>query len=195
MKNHIDCNIAITYHAVPKKPGMPLVTTFVQKMAEQSMLQNRQWHLEEHVILMRLSPKSVLSYLPLINISPTDITTVFTCIKGFEVTLSGNWNILVMTADAAIYKMHLPMDRTSCIEMVTVDCRPNEVLGMTFGSTCKMLAGKSTPRMGLLPDMQNCGLGMRRECQERFSRHREFAIPTCITARAWRTCRGACRDR
>ena len=36
---------------------------------------------------------------------------------------------------------------------------------------------------------------MRRECRERFPRHRGWAIPTCITARAWRTCRDACRDR
>ena len=36
---------------------------------------------------------------------------------------------------------------------------------------------------------------MRRECQERFPRHRRWAIPTCITARASRTCRDACRDR
>ena len=36
---------------------------------------------------------------------------------------------------------------------------------------------------------------MRRECRERFPRHRRWAIPTCITARAWRTCRDACRDR
>ena len=36
---------------------------------------------------------------------------------------------------------------------------------------------------------------MRRECRERFPRHRGLAIPTCITARAWRTCRDACRDR
>ena len=28
-----------------------------------------------------------------------------------------------------------------------------------------------------------------------FPRHRELAIPTCITARAWRTCRDVCRDR
>ena len=28
-----------------------------------------------------------------------------------------------------------------------------------------------------------------------FSRYRGLAFPTCITARAWRTCRGACRDR
>ena len=35
--------------------------------------------------------------------------------------------------------------------------------------------------MGLLPDTQNCGLRMRRECWERFSRHRGLAIPTCIT--------------
>ena len=26
--------------------------------------------------------------------------------------------------------------------------------------------------MGFLPDTQNCGLRMRRECQERFLRHR-----------------------
>ena len=28
-----------------------------------------------------------------------------------------------------------------------------------------------------------------------FPHHRGLAIPTCITARAWRTCRDACRDR
>ena len=36
---------------------------------------------------------------------------------------------------------------------------------------------------------------MRRECRERFPYHRRLAIPTSITARAWRTCRDACRDR
>ena len=49
--------------------------------------------------------------------------------------------------------------------------------------------------MGLLPDMLNYGLRMRRECGERFPRHRGLAIPTCIMARASRTCRDACRDR
>ena len=39
--------------------------------------------------------------------------------------------------------------------------------------------------MGLLPDTQNCGLRIRRECRERFPRHRGFAILTYITARAW----------
>ena len=34
----------------------------------------------------------------------------------------------------------------------------------------------------------------RRECRERFPRHRRLAILTCITARASRTCRDACRD-
>ena len=28
-----------------------------------------------------------------------------------------------------------------------------------------------------------------------FFRHRGLTIPTCMTTRAWRTCRGACRDR
>ena len=36
---------------------------------------------------------------------------------------------------------------------------------------------------------------MRRECREHFPRHRGLAIPTCITARASRTCRDACRGR
>ena len=49
--------------------------------------------------------------------------------------------------------------------------------------------------MGLLQDTWNCGLRMRRECRERFPRQRGLAIPTCITARAWRMCRDACRDR
>ena len=53
--------------------------------------------------------------------------------------------------------------------------------------------------MGLLPDTWNCRLRMRRECRERFplppiSENRLLAIPACITARAWRTCRDACRD-
>ena len=38
--------------------------------------------------------------------------------------------------------------------------------------------------MGLLPDTWNCGLRMRRECREHFSRHHGLVIPTCITARA-----------
>ena len=33
------------------------------------------------------------------------------------------------------------------------------------------------------------------ECSERFPRNRGLAMPTCITARTWRTCRDACRDR
>ena len=34
-----------------------------------------------------------------------------------------------------------------------------------------------------------------RDAPERFLRHRELTISTCITARAWRLCREACRDR
>ena len=48
--------------------------------------------------------------------------------------------------------------------------------------------------LGLLPDTYICGLLMRRECRERFPRQRGLAFPTCITARAWRTCRDACQD-
>ena len=40
--------------------------------------------------------------------------------------------------------------------------------------------------MGHLPDTLNCGLRIRGECREHFPRHHGLAIPTCITARAWR---------
>ena len=49
--------------------------------------------------------------------------------------------------------------------------------------------------MGLLPDTQNCGLRMCRECRERFPRPRRLAIPACIKARASRACRDARWDR
>ena len=38
-----------------------------------------------------------------------------------------------------------------------------------------------TAWMCLLPDTRNCGLRMRRECRERFPRHRRLAMPTCGT--------------
>ena len=45
-----------------------------------------------------------------------------------------------------------------------------------------------------LSDTWNWGSRMRRECRQRLPRHRRLAIPTCITARAWRTCRDARQD-
>ena len=48
---------------------------------------------------------------------------------------------------------------------------------------------------GLIPDTWHYGLCMRRECRERIPRHSGLAIPTCITASAWRICRDVCRDR
>ena len=36
---------------------------------------------------------------------------------------------------------------------------------------------------------------MNRECRKRIRRHRGWAIPSCITALASRTCHDACRDR
>ena len=56
---------------------------------------------------------------------------------------------------------------------------------------------KAWKSKGLLPGTQDCRLRMRRECRERFPRHRNrlLAIPICITARVWCTCRDVCRDR
>ena len=39
--------------------------------------------------------------------------------------------------------------------------------------------------MGLLPDAQNYGLHMHRECRERFPHHHGLTIPTCITHVPW----------
>ena len=60
----------------------------------------------------------------------------------------------------------------------------------TFMGCC---LGSPKHIIGLLPDTANCGLRRRREYWRRFPRHRGLAIPTCMTARAWRTCRHACR--
>ena len=196
MKNPVDCNTLITWYTGPKKPLVPPVATFMQDMdtehvAAQEVALGRARDLDFSFVKdilykenipeyndyntriclesgMSPSPKSMLSYLPLINMSPSDPTTVLTCItKGFEVTRNANQDILVMTADAAIYKfivdisvhqpdllgsmvvllggMHLLMDFVSCIGTMIADCGLKEVLGMTFGSTDKMLAGKKYP--------------------------------------------------
>ena len=64
-----------------------------------------------------------------------------------------------------------------------------------FGAVLSLTFVLPSPVVGLLPDIWNCGLPMRRECRERFPHHRGLAIPACISARASRTCRDVCRDR
>ena len=54
---------------------------------------------------------------------------------------------------------------------------------------------RSSSPMDLVPDTWNYGLRMRRECRECVFCHRGLAIPTCITARVWRTYRDACWKR
>ena len=66
--------------------------------------------------------------------------------------------------------------------------RQHCVSGMNKQLQLKLKTNKAT---GPLID----GLRMHRECRERFPRQRGLAIPTCITARAWRTCHDAYRDR
>ena len=83
-------------------------------------------------------------------------------------TRDANQDILIITADAAIYKvivdisfhqpdllgsmvavlggMHLLMDFVACIGTLTTDCGLKEVLGTTFGSVEKMLSGKKYPQ-------------------------------------------------
>ena len=50
--------------------------------------------------------------------------------------------------------------------------------------------------MGLLPDTKIAGCACAGNAGNVFPSHwLQLAIPTCITARAWRTCRDACQDR
>ena len=69
--------------------------------------------------------------------------------------------------------------------------------GMRCMSFYILMNHKLRPRQptGLLPDTKICGLRRHQEWRERFTHHCRLAIPTCITARAWRTCRDACRER
>ena len=55
---------------------------------------------------------------------------------------------------------------------------------MFIGRLVDLCDMKQKHPMGLLPGTQNLGLSMRRECRERFPRHRGLAIPIFITARA-----------
>lgn len=118
---------------------------------------------------MAPAPKSAYTYLPLMNMKPTDPTTVLTSItKGLQVTRDTNQNILVITADAAIYKiivdisfyqhdllsdmvpilggLHFIMDFVGCIGTLTADCGLRDVLCSAFGSVDKMLSGKKYPQ-------------------------------------------------
>ena len=64
-----------------------------------------------------------------------------------------------------------------------------------FAHRTLLMNCKCCSDMGLLPDTQNCGLRMRRECRERFPRHRLQRKPlvsdpgihhgTCVTHVPW----------
>ena len=111
----------------------------------------------------------VFVYLPLIDMKPSDPTTVLTSItKGFEVTRNSNQVILVLICDQAIYKIvvdiasHQPvllttivpilggmnfiMDFVSSIGTLMEDSDLKEILSATFGSIEKMLQGKKYPQ-------------------------------------------------
>ena len=77
----------------------------------------------------------------------------------------------------------------------TLNMKVHKILQHMTARIVKLKSWSKNILMALLPDMTNCGLRMRREYRELFPHHRRLAIPTHITARAWHTCRDACRDR
>ncbi|KAG0716279.1 hypothetical protein GWK47_010093 [Chionoecetes opilio] len=178
MKHPITCETPITVYKGSKKVNMPLAATNRFEMPEEhiasqavSLARARDidYSFLKDILFkegtpeyngyntqicretgMRPAPKTVVSYLPLLNMKPTDRTTVLTSItRGFEVTQNSNQDILVITADAAIYKiivdisfqqpdlldnmvallggMHLLMDFVACIGTLTADCGLKEV--------------------------------------------------------------------
>eukprot|EP00745_Piridium_sociabile_P037812 TRINITY_DN68984_c0_g1_i6.p1 TRINITY_DN68984_c0_g1~~TRINITY_DN68984_c0_g1_i6.p1 ORF type:complete len:1121 (+),score=248.01 TRINITY_DN68984_c0_g1_i6:81-3443(+) len=197
MKIPIACETPITTYKGPKKPDMPLAAAYKVELGQEhvttqlvSLARARDidFAFLEDIVLkegtpeyngyntrvcretgMTPAPKSAYSYLPLLNMKPTDPTAVLTSItRGIELTRDANQDILVITADAAIYKiivdisfhqpdllgsmvallggMHLLMDFVSCIGTLTTDCGLKEVLSTTFGSVDKMLSGKKYPQ-------------------------------------------------
>ena len=54
---------------------------------------------------------------------------------------------------------------------------------------CQLLIVKKFTNLACFGSM-----GLLLDTYKRFPRHRGLAIPTCITARAWRTCRDTCSD-
>ena len=197
MKIPIACETPVIMYKGPKKPDMPIAATFTAELAQEHVAQQLvslarardiDFSFLKDIILedgtpeyngyntrvcreagMIPAPKSAYSYQPLINMKPTDPTTVLTSItRGIELTRDANQNILVITADAAIYKiivdisfqqpdllgstvallggMHLLMDFVSCIGTLMTDCGLKEVLSSVFGSVDKMLSGKKYPQ-------------------------------------------------
>ena len=115
--------------------------------------------------------------------------------SNVETTINIQWNADNVTRNGAdhVSRHYEPLDihqikfLINFICLISVKC-PGPLHALDFVS-CLILF------MGLLPYTQTSGLRMRQECRERFPRHRGLAIPTCITARALRTYRDACRDR
>ena len=115
-------------------------------------------------------------------------------------TKTRSWFVIFMSTKHHMQSTHISMKRISTPCMIF--SHPALLLYLHHEEillTRKLANGvlvNPTPRpIGLLLDTQNCGLRMRRKSRERFPRHGGLAIPACITARAWCTCRDACRDR
>ena len=124
-KNPIDCNTPITCYTDPMKPLMPPAATFMQDMANEHVAAQevalgrardfdfsfvKDILFEENIPEyngyntricwesgMSPSPKSVLLYLPLINMGPSDPATVLTCITrdlkwpAVQIKISLSW--------------------------------------------------------------------------------------------------------
>ena len=143
LKQPIACETPITQYIGPKKPDMPVRAAYNGKMTEEHITsqevslaraRNIDFQFLKDVLSkagtpeysyntcicretgMNPSPKSVFSYLPLLNMV------------------------------AVLGGMHLLMDFVACIGTLTTDCGLKEVLSTTFGSVEKMLSGKKYPQ-------------------------------------------------
>ena len=115
-------------------------------------------------------------------------STSFWCNNDLTIASWVRWEVITTIEIAPIYK-HDTFGKRAAVWN-----------GLVFSSSGWIITSRNMlfyviTHHGLLARYAKLRVRMRRECRERFPRHRGWAIPTCITARASRTCRDAFWDR
>ena len=110
-------------------------------------------------------------------------------IRSFKTLVYHDWFIFMMGMRLKSLSCKISPDDVG-ITLFPLHMQSNHM----YNSICHELC-RISQWNGPLARYVNSGLCMRRDCRERFPRHRGLAIPTCITARASRMCGDACRDR
>ena len=195
MKEPIDLDDEVVRYSGPVKPDMPMELSWNQKPSDDldkavvSLYRAREldYSFLSNVLQeadtpeyngfntqvcresgMQTACKSIVRYMPLLNMKPADPDTVNTVIvKGLSIIEGANQDYFVMTADMQIYKIivsiifatldlrtkvipilgstHFLMDFVSCVGTLMSGSGLKSILCGTFGSVEKRLEGKKYP--------------------------------------------------